>query len=323
MTAVTQFFGELGREIREVSLTLFKLMIPVLVVVKLLEMAGLIDILSGALAPVMQWVGLPADMGLVWATTLMTNIYGGLVVLVNLDVPLTVAQASTLGVLLLAGHGLPVEAAIASKAGVRLWATLVVRIGGGLLLAWLLHLGYDQGGLLQQPAPLLWQPEQATDGSLAGWALVQLESLVMIQLIIIVLLFGLKLLKLLGIERLLAWLLRPLLRLLGISREATSLTLVGITLGLSFGGGLLINEARRGHVAPRDVFTAIMLLNLVHSLIEDTLLILLIGADFYSIFWGRLLFGLLVVGLITRGLSLVDEVTRQRYFYRPVAGGTD
>jgi len=51
------------------------------------------------------------------------------------------------------------------------------------------------------------------------------------------------------------------------------LAIVGITLGVSFGGGLLINEAKRGHISPRDIFVAMMLLNLLHSLIEDTLLV--------------------------------------------------
>jgi len=60
--------------------------------------------------------------------------------------------------------------------------------------------------------------------------------------------------------------------------------------GLSFGRGLLINEAKRDHISALDIFTAIMLLNLLHSLINDTLLIMLIGADFYTIFWGRLVF---------------------------------
>lgn len=82
--------------------------------------------------------------------------------------------------------------------------------------------------------------------------------------------------------------LRPILSVLGISRETTNLTIAGITLGISFGGGLLINEAKRGHISPRDIFVAMMLLNLLHSLIEDTLLILLIGADFMTIFWSGL-----------------------------------
>ena len=116
-----------------------------------------------------------------------------------------------------------------------------------------------------------------------------------------------------------AILLKPFLRILGISKEATNLTIIGITLGLSFGGGLLISEAKRGHIAARDVFTAIILLNLLHSLIEDTLLIMLIGADFYTIFWGRLVFSVLVVALIAQLIKRLDENFCEHYFYRSVA----
>ena len=46
-----------------------------------------------------------------------------------------------------------------------------------------------------------------------------------------------KVLTVLGIEKLMAILLRPFLRILGISKEATKLTIIGITLDLSFGRG--------------------------------------------------------------------------------------
>ncbi|MGC9458215.1 hypothetical protein ACP45E_00255, partial [Vibrio genomosp. F10 str. 9ZD137] len=162
-------------------------------------------------------------------------------------------------------------------------------------------------------------PGAPSDIGYLSWALSQLENFVVIFLVISVLLFVLKVLKLLGIEKLMAIMLRPFLRILGISKEATNLTIIGVTLGLSFGGGLLINEAKRGHIAARDVFTAIMLLNLLHSLIEDTLLIMLIGADFYTIFWGRLIFSVVVVALISLGLRRFSDKTCEKYFYRSVS----
>ena len=66
--------------------------------------------------------------------------------------------------------------------------------------------------------------------------------------------------------------LRPLLKLVGIGKEATTITLVGITSGIAFGGGLLIKEAHAGRVSKKDVFTSLLLLGFCHSLIEDTLL---------------------------------------------------
>ena len=315
---VKTFFSELIHDIIDVSFTLFKVMIPILILIKIIEELGGIVLLGQLLGPIMQMVGLPDALALVWATTLLTNIYAGLIVLINLDTTLSVAQASILGSMMLLAHALPIEATIAKKTGASLWTTLLIRLGGSLLFAWLLHLTYQTTGSLAQPAQILWSPEVTDNGSYLAWAISQLQNLMMVFVVISALLFTLKILKLFGIEKLMAILLKPFLRLLGISQEATNITIIGATLGLAFGGGLLINEAQKGHVAPRDVFIAVMLLNLLHSVIEDTLLILLIGADFYAIFWGRLLFAVIVTAILAAIIRQLSPAFCERYLYRSV-----
>ncbi|MFC3150142.1 hypothetical protein ACFOEK_03820 [Litoribrevibacter euphylliae] len=302
------FYKELGKEIWEVSTTLFKIMIPTIVVVKLLELMGLLKYIAMLIGPIMSWVGLPESMGLVWVTTIFTNIYAGMLVFfyVQQHEVLTVAQVTIISLLMLLAHGLPVEARIAQQAGIRLRITLLLRIGGGLLLAWITHQTYDAFDYLQTPSELLWQPE-IPDASLSGWAVSQLESLIIIQLTIIVLLTFLKILKVIGIERLMRLLLSPILKLLGIGNQATSITIIGVTLGLSFGGGLLIYESRQGHVSKRDVFSAMCLLALCHSIIEDTLLVMLLGADISGVLWARLAFSVLVIALLTRVVNRLPE----------------
>jgi len=318
MQSIKFFFTDLGKDILNVTFTLFKVMIPILILIKIVEALGGIVLLSHLLGPLMQIVGLPDSMGLVWATTMLTNIYGGLIVLISIDSTLTIAQASILGSMMLLAHSLPIEATIAKKAGVSLSATLLIRIGGSFLFGWLLHLTYQSTDSLTQPAQMLWSPEINQQSDIINWAIDQLQNLLMVFMVISALLFTLKILNVLGIEKLIAIILRPFLRLLGISPEATNITIIGATLGLSFGGGLLIHEAQKGHVPAKDVFTAIMLLNLLHSLIEDTLLILLIGADFNTIFWGRIIFSMLVIMLLTLILKKLSPEFCERYLYRSV-----
>jgi len=187
-----------------------------------------------------------------------------------------------------------------------------------------LHLTYEMTDSLTETAIRLWSPEITAETTYIEWGISQIHNLLIIFLVIIflvisALLFCLAILKKLGIEKLMAIILTPFLHLLGISKAATNITIIGATLGLSFGGGLLINEAQKGHVAARDVFTAIMLLNLLHSLIEDTLLILLIGADFNTIFWGRLVFSVLIIALMTIFVNKLSNAFCERYLYRSVA----
>lgn len=308
------WFEELLKDIYQVVSTLFKIMIPALLLVKILEEIGGVEVIAWLLGPVMAWVGLPESMGLVWATTLLTNIYTGMIIFFNVaqTESLNVAQVTVIGTMMLIAHTLPIEARIAQKAGVRIGVTLLIRLSSALLLGFILHHLYAWGGWLQQPSQLLWSPG-VVDSSITAWLLSQLKSLGMIVLIISALLTTLKLLRLLHIERLLHWLLQPVLRMLGIGPTATTITIVGFTLGLAFGGGLLIKEAQAGHVPYRDVFSAMTLLALCHSVIEDTLLILLLGADISGILWMRLLFGFLVVAFVSRLLSRSSEQFHRRF----------
>jgi len=302
------FFKELVQEIWDVSYTLFKLMIPTIIVVKILESLGFLDYFALILGPIMGWVGLPESMGIVWATTILTNIYAGMLIFfyAQQGEAMTVAQVTIICILMLFAHGLPVEARIAQQAGIRLRFTLLLRVGGGLILAYILNKLYLEFDHLQEVNQLAWQPEPADTG-LWAWTVGQLESLLMIQVIIAFLLTALKILKIIGIETLMGHLLSTLLKVLGISRQATTITIVGFTLGLSFGGGLLINEARKGHVSRRDIFASMSLLALCHSMIEDTLLMLLLGADFAGVFWARLAFSLVVIAILTRVIDRLPE----------------
>lgn len=281
-------------------------MIPALIVIRLLDIYGGIDLLSGWLCPVMSWVNLPDELAIVWASTLVINIYAGLVVMATLSTDFTVAQMSVLGGMMLVAHALPLEGAIAKKAGVPWWVSLTQRLSFSLLFGFVLSQFYLLSGTGQE----IYQPIfnfEGQDKSWAGWFVVQLKSLGLIYCIIFCLVTLLRLIKLFGLEKLIAFLLKPFLRFLGMKQEAANFALIGITLGLTYGGGLLIAEAKKGVVRYYDVLVAILLLNTLHSLIEDTLLVVMMGADFFPVFFGRIVFAFFMVGLIALGLRLLKK----------------
>lgn len=311
----------LSKEIYDVCLLLFKLTIPVIIAVKILEELGAIPYISALLSPLMLLVGLPQSMGIVWTTTLLTNIYGGMLLFFQLapNENLSVAQVTVLSSMMLIAHSLPLELRITQKAGMRFAFSLLLRLVAALILGALLYHIYRLGGWLQDPVELIWQPENTGPQSLDMWLISQIKGLGMIVIIVSALLSLLRLLRWLHIERLMIWLLQPLLRLMGIGRQATSLAIVGVTLGLSFGGGLLIKEAQSGNVSPKDCFSALCLLSLCHSIIEDTLLVLTMGADLSGVLWARLAFSLVVVSLITRILLATSPEFQQRLLFRNVS----
>ena len=109
---------------------LFKVVVPIIIVIRVLDQIGVVRYLGVGLAPVMKLAGLPGETGLVWATAMVTNLYGGAAAMVSLDVPITVAQATVLTTMMLIAHGLPVELRIAQKAGTRFRVMALIRTAG-------------------------------------------------------------------------------------------------------------------------------------------------------------------------------------------------
>lgn len=321
MTAITK---QLMNECRSMAVdslsitwTLFRIIIPVLIIIRALELIGVVSWLAALSAPLMTIIGLPGESALAWLMAVATGIYGGMAVFFTAPYAetLTVAQVSVLGGLMLISHGLPVEGAIAKRAGVTWIVTLMLRLFGGFVFALLLHWTYQAGHWLQTPnrVPI---PTLSQTNSLTDWAIGQLYSLLSIFLTIVVLVVLLRILRYLQVERLMAYLLSPILKLLGIGKKATNITIIGITLGLSYGGGLLIKEAESGNVSKQDMFAAICLLHLSHSLIEDTILILMLGADLSAVLWGRLLFTFVVIAVLTRWAKGRSPAFVQRFLIR-------
>ena len=304
------------RQATKTSLTLFRIIVPIAIGMRLLELLGAIDLLGRLLTPAMALVGLPGSMGLVWATAMLTNIYGGMVVFAGLapDAGLSVAQVTVLATMLLIAHAIPVEASIARHAGTSFRAMAALRVGGALAAGALLHLGYTITGTLQQPNQALWNAPPRNPGWL-GWAAGEARTLVYIFLILFALLVVMRLLEHFGIIAALARLLRPLLTLLGISERAAPLAIIGMTLGLTYGGGLIIQEARAGQLSRHDVFCALALLGICHSFIEDTLLMLVIGGHLSGTLFFRTFFALLLTWLIARLLPRLPAAVAERWCF--------
>lgn len=277
--------------------------------------------LAMPLTPLMALVGLPPEMGLVWATALLNNIYSAIIVFLALGAaPLTQAQMTVLATLILVAHNLPVELGIARKSGARLRFQIVSRFGGALVLGMLLSAAYKALDTLQGPAVVLFtRPEAAATPTLWLWALGEGQKLLSIALIITGLMALMRLLTAVGAIDLLNRLLRPVLRLIGIGPAASGITVAGLTLGVAYGGGLIIFEAKSGRVDKRDVFFSLTLMGLCHSLIEDTLLMAMLGAHLSGILWARLVFALAATALLVKCSARLAPGLADRLLWSTVA----
>ncbi|NYT79890.1 hypothetical protein H0A70_00015 [Alcaligenaceae bacterium] len=287
--------------------TVTKVMLPVMVIVKIADVFGLVELAGRLIAPAMALLHLPPEAGIIWATTLLTGIYGGIATLSSLPSPpdMSIAQVSALCAMMLFAHSIPVEQAIVRRAGAGFGITAALRIGTaifyGALVSWACHLT----GALSEPLSFDWlrgsEVIAADAGSpFIGWIQSTAFSLGLTLCIIFALVVALDLLERLGIIRRFTRLMTPVLRVSGLNADVAPVTTVGVLLGLTYGGALIIEEAEKQNFPARTRFLALSWLSLSHSLIEDTLLLLALGADIWIVLVGRVVLTLIIVATLAR-----------------------
>lgn len=305
------------REAAGVSFILFRIMIPVVVVVKILSELGLIKYIAAVFAPVMNLVGLPGEMGLVWATSFITNMYGGIVIFATIapGLHMSTAQMTVIACMIIVAHSLPVETSITRKTGVRIRFMVPFRLLCALLFGFILNGIYTLGGFFQGEGRIIWEASPGSD-SLGSWAVSQLRNLAIIFLIVLVLIILMKILDRLGITRLMNRMLEPVLTSMGIGKSASTITILGMFLGISYGGGLIIRDANSGKLSSRDVFFSISLMGLSHAIIEDTLLMMSLGGNISGVLFARVIFTWIIISGLVRLVSRISDAAFYRYFFR-------
>jgi spore maturation protein SpmB len=118
--------------------------------------------------------------------------------------------------------------------------------------------------------------------------------------VIFSLLLVIKILKVIGVIDWLTRALHPVLRILGVGKETTTIMMIGLLLGVVYGGAMIIKESKSAALNKRDIFYAFVLMGLCHSLVEDTFLMMALGAHLSGILLFRLIFAFGMTWLIVR-----------------------
>lgn len=97
---------------------------------------------------------------------------------------------------------------------------------------------------------------------------------------------------------------KPITRLLDLSEHALFPITVGLTFGLVFGAGVIIQSAREGKISLRDLFIVNLFLSICHGIIDETMVFVAIGVN-----------GFVLIGL-RLAMALIVTVVVARVFYR-------
>ncbi|MAV83022.1 MAG: nucleoside recognition protein [Pelagibacteraceae bacterium] len=292
-------FIEIFIESKSIFLVLFKVIVPVVIIIRILELLGFIPILSKLLEPMTSFIGIDGSLGLVWMAAILVNIYAAMAAFATLQsiFDYTIAETTILGLMILVAHSLPIEVAIARKSGISASFNFLFRFINALIAGKILFIIYSELNLFQNlNQSILSIPNDNVSHS--DWIWSQIQNFIMIFIIIFFIIAFINILKVLGIWKLILRILKIPLNFLGMSDKVANIILIGLTLGISFGGGFLIEESKKNNISKKDILLSLSFLSLCHSVIEDTILILLLGSHISGILFFRLIYTIIIVLLM-------------------------
>ncbi len=255
---------------------ILKFVIPIYVLADVLYYYDLLRHVAFVLEPVTRWIGLPAEAALALMSGMFLNLYAAIAFAAPLE--MSPQQWTVLAVFLGVAHSLVVESAVMKHLGVAAWYAyglrIVVAIAAGVAVSLLPEGVFGQQALSDQAV----NAERFADvwamlgHSLYGAVVLALKIIVLITVLIVLM------------EWIKTW---PILQRSAqhVSRGFTLAS--GLILGITYGAGVLISEARSGHMSRTEIFVIATFLLICHAIIEDTLLFVMFGANAWVIIAAR------------------------------------
>lgn len=120
------------------------------------------------------------------------------------------------------------------------------------------------------------------------------ESIFKLVLIVVPLMILIEFLKEFQVINRLAPILHPMLKLLRLPKEIVLPLVAGLVFGIAYGAGVIIQSAREDALEKDDLYTMSIFLVICHSIIEDNMLFMAIGANFWIIVVARFLLAIIV-----------------------------
>jgi hypothetical protein len=251
---------------------LLKILLPVSLATALIDYSGWLHQLDFLLKPVMEVMSLPPAAALPILIGLTAGIYGCLAAMAVL--PLSVEHMTLITVFVLIAHNLPQEGIIQAKSGINFVKATLVRLAAAVLtclaVAWWLQPAQTDAaaafaGLREVPTLAAFLQKWGTD---------MFRLCIKILVIIFSVMILIELMKAYNVIDVFVKVFEPVLKLMGLHREAGLLWLTGALFGLAYGGAIIVEQSRELKLSAEEVEKLQLSIGINHSMIEDPLLFL-------------------------------------------------
>ena len=273
------------------SIIILKLIVPIYIIADVLFFYNLLSYVSFLFEPITSILDLPPEAALSIVSGMLLNLYAAIAFAAPLD--LSPREWTILAVFLGICHALLVETVIMKKLGISKLYSIALRIGAGLVVAFITTLLPESFfGTVSVENDFQVQTYESITAllvnSIQEAIILSFEVIVLITALIFVLDY-IKSLKFIE-------------EYSNKVNSAFSIT-IGVILGITYGAGILISEYEKNTLSKKDVFFIGTFLMICHAIIEDTLLFVIFGANFWVIVTLRIVFAFIFTLFLTRALQ--------------------
>ena len=290
-------------------LWLMKIVVPMSVLTAVLAWTGWLGSLDFLLAPLMGFMGMPSMAALPILIGGLTGIYGGIAAMAVL--PFTIPEMTLLANFLLISHNLIQEGVIQAQSGLNPVKATLFRIVAAVATVWAMTFFIETSPSVPAQAGALVASTQAFQSMVYDWAVSMLTLSVKIFFIIMAILTLLDIAKSMGWIMPVVKALSPFLRILGLSEKVGILWMTAVIFGLTYGGAVIVEEARQGHISKEELEELQLSIGINHSMVEDPFLFLPFGISAFWLWVPRLITAMAATRLLTLWVKFRSPATGQ------------
>lgn len=281
--------------------TLGKIIFPVTVIITILQYTPVLPMVIDWLAPFMGWFGLSGEAAVPLVLGNFLNLYAAIGAILSFE--FTVKEVFILAVMLSFSHNLFIESTVASRVGVSWWFISSLRLGLAAISGILINLFWKGGSELARygvissegPAPEGWGEIIYSAFETAFFGVIQIAVIVIPLMIVMQWMRERN-----WLDQFSRWF-APVTRFLGVEKNASMTLVAGLTIGLAYGAGLMIQAVKEDGVSRKDMYLVLIFLVSCHAVVEDTLIFVPLGIPV----WPLLLIRLITAVILTASVAFV------------------
>jgi Fe2+ transport system protein B len=275
---------------------MLKIIVPISFLSVLLEYSGWIHYIDFIIKPAMNLLNLPPIAALPLIVGMLTGIYGGIASMVVL--PLTNNEMTLIAIFLLISHNLIQEGIIQGQSGLNPIKATLFRLTASSVTVIIVAKFLGSAPVRVVEKNLTAAIQQPLFIMMKSWFMATLYLSLKIFVIIMVIMILLEVMKIFNIIHHIVKLLNPLLKTMGLNQQVGLLWLTAVVFGLAYGGAVIVEEAKEGHIKKEELEKLHLSIGINHSMIEDPALFLSLGLSAFWLWVPRLILAIVAVRLL-------------------------